>query len=179
MTGWADGPAVYPYPWILPTKKWIGVGTTHWIAPPLPPNRTCGSPASGSPVGGVTSKRIDGPSHGPRPGKTTHAQRRRRVPFLHTVFQCRQHAVSLDHRFRPRPAGADLSVGSSSGATMSRPGHCAQLCFRLSDHPTSTFLRPFAPPALPGFPATMDALTPEWPALRRASTGAAAPAVHA
>ena len=28
----------------------IGVGTTHWIAPPLPPNRTCGSPASGSPV---------------------------------------------------------------------------------------------------------------------------------
>src|ERR1700712_3257701 len=28
--------------------------------PPLPPNRTCGSPASGSPVGGFTSERIDG-----------------------------------------------------------------------------------------------------------------------
>ena len=28
----------------------IGVGTTHWIAPPLPPNRSCGSPANGSPV---------------------------------------------------------------------------------------------------------------------------------
>ena len=31
--------------------------------PPLPPNRTCGSPASGSPVGGFTSGRIDGPEH--------------------------------------------------------------------------------------------------------------------
>ena len=38
---------------------------------------------------------------------------------------------------------------------------------RVSDHFTSTFLRPFAPPALPGFLTTMDALTPERPALRR------------
>ena len=30
----------------------IGVGTVHWLAPPLPPNRTGGSPASGSPVDG-------------------------------------------------------------------------------------------------------------------------------
>ena len=28
----------------------IGVGKLHWVAPPLPPNRTGGSPASGSPV---------------------------------------------------------------------------------------------------------------------------------
>jgi len=33
-------------------------------------------------------------------------------------------------------------------------------------HVASTFLRPFAPPALPGFHATMDALTPRRPALR-------------
>jgi len=32
--------------------------------PPLPPNRTCGSPASGSPVGGFTSERVDGLSVG-------------------------------------------------------------------------------------------------------------------
>jgi MFS family permease len=32
---------------------------------PLPPNRTCGSPASGSPVGSVTSERIDITTHGP------------------------------------------------------------------------------------------------------------------
>ena len=28
----------------------IEVGMAHWLAPPLPPNRTCGFPASGSPV---------------------------------------------------------------------------------------------------------------------------------
>ena len=32
-------------------REHIGVGTAHWFAPPLPPNRTCGFPASGSPVG--------------------------------------------------------------------------------------------------------------------------------
>src|SRR5271167_3389061 len=31
---------------------------------PLPPNRTGGSPASGSPVGGLTFKRTSGPHHG-------------------------------------------------------------------------------------------------------------------
>ena len=31
---------------------------------PLPPNRTCGSPAYGSPVGGFTCDRTDGPAHG-------------------------------------------------------------------------------------------------------------------
>jgi hypothetical protein len=32
----------------------------HWLAPPLPPNRTCGFPASGSPVGDCP--RTSGPS---------------------------------------------------------------------------------------------------------------------
>jgi len=57
--------------------------------------------------------------------------------------------------------------GRVRGAAMPSPGHCVRLRFRLSGHATSTFLRPFAPPALPGFHATMDALTPERPALRR------------
>jgi hypothetical protein len=35
----------------------------YW--PPRPPNRTCGSPASGSPVGGLTHEGTDGPWHGP------------------------------------------------------------------------------------------------------------------
>ena len=34
----------------------IGVGTTHWIASPLPPNRASGSPAPGSPVDGSPSQ---------------------------------------------------------------------------------------------------------------------------
>ena len=36
-----------------PVGEEIGVGKAHWFEPPLPPNRTCGSPASGSPVSGV------------------------------------------------------------------------------------------------------------------------------
>ncbi len=43
----------------------IGVGTSHWFGTPLPPNRTGRSPASGSPVDGVTFLRIDRPRHGP------------------------------------------------------------------------------------------------------------------
>ncbi len=34
----------------LTIEKSIGVGTAHWVAPLLPPNRTCSSPAYGSPV---------------------------------------------------------------------------------------------------------------------------------
>ena len=33
------------------------------LSPPLPPNRTCRSPASGSPVGGLTHEGTDGPAH--------------------------------------------------------------------------------------------------------------------
>ena len=44
---------------------------------PLPPNRTGGSPASGSPVGGFTSERIDKPSHGRRSERTALARQRR------------------------------------------------------------------------------------------------------
>ena len=89
------------------------------------------------------------------------------VPSLHTMFQCRQHAICPDRRFSPPPASADLSVGLSPRTTMSPLRHCVRLGFQLPGHLPSTFLRPFAPPALPGFHATMDALTPGWPALRR------------
>ena len=43
--------------------------------------------------------------------------------------------------------------------------------FPAFGHPASTFLHPFAPPALPGFLATMGALTPGRPALRTLITG--------
>src|SRR5882672_5453152 len=41
--------------------RWIGVGRGFRL--PLPPNRTCRSPASGSPVGGLTHEGTDGPAH--------------------------------------------------------------------------------------------------------------------
>ena len=43
---------------------------------------------------------------------------------------------------------------------MYSPWHCRRSWFHRSIPHVSTFLRPFAPPALPGFLATMDALTP-------------------
>jgi len=38
---------------------------------PLPPNRTCGSPASGFPVGSFTSERIGTLNYGLLPARTT------------------------------------------------------------------------------------------------------------
>src|SRR6266542_30213 len=51
----------------------IGVGRADWFRLPLPPNRTGGSPASGSPVGGLTFERIDMLAPGQMLTSTTHA----------------------------------------------------------------------------------------------------------
>src|SRR5262245_17599390 len=53
----------------------IGVGESVLL--PLPPNRTGGSPAYGSPVGGVTWLRIDRPQHGHAEEKTNPAEQRK------------------------------------------------------------------------------------------------------
>src|SRR5262249_30756393 len=42
----------------------IGVGRAGWFRLPLPPNRTCGSPASGPPAGGLAREATDGPRTG-------------------------------------------------------------------------------------------------------------------
>ena len=87
------------------------------------------------------------------------------MPFAssNSVFQSRQHALCPDIRFGRLPAEAYLSLRSIPGLW---PGHSFRGCFRMLGHSTSIFLRPLAPPALPGFRATMDALTPEPPAIR-------------
>ena len=56
-------------------------------------------------------------------------------------------------RFDPSPTREDLS-----GLLSQR--HCRRFVFRRSGHVASIFLEPFAPPALPGFVATMAPLTP-------------------
>src|SRR5437763_15965638 len=53
----------------------IGVGRTSQF--PLPPNRTGGFPAYGSPVGGLTSKRVDAHEHEPHLRRTSLAPRRK------------------------------------------------------------------------------------------------------
>ena len=56
----------------------IGVGRTDWTRFPLPPNRTGGFPASGSPVDGFTPEGVDTPPDGPLPGRSTHGPQRTR-----------------------------------------------------------------------------------------------------
>ena len=83
-----------------------------------------------------------------------------------SVVQSRQHAPCPHARFGPLPAAADVSVGSSLWPPR-RPRHCVRFGFLACGHGPSIFLRPLARPALPGFTATMGALTPEQAALRR------------
>jgi hypothetical protein len=123
-----------------------------WL--PLPPNRTGGFPASGSPVGGLTSKRTvkpvrrlrigEQPTTGPngvtppdtpRPG----AHSRRAAP------QSGSTQVPQD-----RACPARLALSGTHGRWWHRP---------VGSH-VSTFLHPFARRALPRFLATMGVLTP-------------------
>ena len=77
---------------------------------------------------------------------------------------------SASRRADRSPSGAPVhDRGVSAG--FSRQGTSGGVCSRSCSGLTSTFLRPFAPPALPGFDATMDALTPVRPALRPVMSG--------
>ena len=70
----------------------IGVGRTNWLRSPLPPNRTGGSPASGSPVGGVTYERVDKPTRGATGGMPASGNRNPRDRPPLPSEEGRQHA---------------------------------------------------------------------------------------
>src|SRR5271157_1401175 len=76
------------------------------------------------------------------------------------LFEGCQHPHCPNQWFDPAPTAQDLS------GTSSLFRHCLRLFFRRFGHCVSTFLRPLAPPELPGLLATMGALTPGRPALR-------------
>jgi hypothetical protein len=82
-----------------------------------------------------------------------------RTFFLHAQFGCGRHAIRRRHGFSPKPLVSNFSVVFSR-PRQSQFRHCRRgflWRFRFA----STFLRPFAPPELPGFVATMNALTPD------------------
>jgi len=80
---------------------------------------------------------------------------------FHPVSQGLQHALRPHCTFNPPPLiGADLSH------LLSPFGHYRRSIFVHCGLHASTFLRPFAPRALPRFYAPMDALTPARPVLR-------------
>ena len=74
----------------------------------------------------------------------------------------RQQTIRSLQRFDPR----HVCGGRSSAVSPPRGGHSRRLLVRRLERHVSTFLHPFAPPALPGFDATMGALTPGRSALR-------------
>jgi hypothetical protein len=72
----------------------------------------------------------------------------------HSWFECGQQGVCPYRAVGPLPKGWRLSGGGSPER------HCRRSLVRSHGHSTFTSLRPFAPPELPGFIATMNALTP-------------------
>ena len=137
----------------------IGVGIA-WLAPPLPPNRTGGFPASGFPVSGV-SARLTISTRAVFQTK----QPLRRKPSIGPSYGCRlalfepgQHAFGPDRVFYPRPSFVDVSgLLRLVCPSHSRQSNCLVISHGLY---ASTFLHPLAPRALPRFSATTDALTP-------------------
>jgi hypothetical protein len=73
------------------------------------------------------------------------------------LFEGRQHSCRPNGGFGP---GLLLPCLSDSFTRRLRPRDCRRWSSVRSRHHVSTFLHPLAPPALPGFIATMSALTP-------------------
>ena len=73
---------------------------------------------------------------------------------LHSNLERVQHAI------RPNVAVHTLLEGCGLSGWVSPERHLSQFCVRSLGHHASTFLHPFAQPALTGFNATMSALTP-------------------
>jgi hypothetical protein len=130
--------------------------------PPLPPNRAGGFPAHGSPVGGLTSKRIDVTSRGH--GQFQQPRLGGQEGYLWTAprEEGRQQPCRSLRRFEPR----HVCVALSGTLSPYKYGQSDRGFVRRLELHVSTFLHPFAPPALPGFNATMGALTPARRVLR-------------
>jgi hypothetical protein len=120
-------------------------------------NRTCGSPASGSPVGGLTSKEDWRTSMGRGPVPQPLLETRGNAPRVGPRVEGRQQPCRPLRRCEPRHVCA---ARSGAGSPYAGCGQFHQVLFRRLGLHASTSLHPFAPPALPGFDATMGALTP-------------------
>ena len=81
-------------------------------------------------------------------------------PSFHPLFKGLQHTIRPYRAFHPGPWALGFSC------LFSPCGHCRRFDFAQYRLHASTFLHPFAPRALPRFPAHMDALTPARPVLR-------------
>ena len=105
---------------LLDTSCSTAAGKVHWIELPLPPNRTGGFPASGSPVDGVTFVRIDRPTDGLQRDVTAQGRQSSDSASVDDLF------LGLDRGRRGVSAECceerpSASEGSCDGARVSRP----------------------------------------------------------
>jgi len=75
----------------------------------------------------------------------------------------RQHPLRPNPRFDPRPFLVRQRRLMDLSGSCSPLGHCGRTRSVGFGHRVSIFLHPLAPPALPGFIATMSAVTPARP----------------
>jgi hypothetical protein len=127
----------------------VGVGSVDWVRRPLPPNRTCGSPASGSPVDGSPARGLaDKTQASCKPKSRYSAKRALGVPSLTPVGAVSsgagQKRGSLhDHswcgieRLMDRSGGVVALTGNAAGSVRG----CGQR--------GSIFLHPLAPRRYP------------------------------
>ena len=110
----------------------IGVGRA--LPLPLPPNRTCGSPASGSPVGGFTSERRSEPNSMLWAKRTAHGRVAGRFQPASPRYEGHSHVF--------RPGRGVIAMHSQSGSRwLSRCRHSPWWASHSLSVSTSTFLR--------------------------------------
>ena len=126
----------------------IGGGRTEWSRSPLPPNRTGGFPASGSPVGGFTSKRSD-----ERSSVAKEKAPRDRRDNAHPAYRVITMRINPGQRARLRRRRVELS-----GSLARRPWLRRSALTPIVSHPPSC--APFPPGPLRPLVALMGALTP-------------------
>jgi len=126
----------------------IGAGRIEWSRSPLPPNRTGGFPASGSPVGGFTSKRSD-----ERSSVAKEKAPRDRRDNAHPAYRVLTLRINPGQRARLRRRRVELSGGLAP-----RPWLRRSALTPIVSHPPSC--APFPPGPLRPLVALMGALTP-------------------
>ena len=109
-----------------------------------------------------TAGRTGQPTLGSRMVNSRGWRRRRQIFTSSSTRDCRLPAYD-PHPSQVPPRRTTAGV---SGLFSPSDGHSPRSRFPRYARHVSTFLRPFAPRALPCFPATIAALTPGWPALR-------------
>src|SRR5262249_39700832 len=127
----------------------IGVGRIDWVRSPLPPNRTCGSPASGSPVGGS-----------PRQGLTCRSEAMVRIPIPANGTENRRDwspvalmskavnmhlvcAASLSHALIPWLSPICFALGHSHRSAFCQPRQYIHLPAPLCSRSITALLRSY------------------------------------